>query len=301
MKPLLIVVCGPTASGKTGLAIELAKHFHTEIISADSRQFYKEMNIGVARPSVEELAAVPHHFVGFLSIHEQYSAGHFARDAEEWLENWFQENPVAIMAGGSGLYIRTILDGVDQFPEIPTEIKEQLNTTHADQGIEALQEELQRSDPEYYQIVDVQNPARLKRALEVIRVSGQTYSSFRTGKKKELPYRVIKIGINPGKELLDQRIRQRLKLMFEAGLEAEVQTLMPYKDLVAMQTVGYREFIPYFNQEITKEELEEQIFLHTRQYAKRQMTWFRKESDIHWFDSAIPEPVIQLIENELNS
>lgn len=276
----LIVVGGATASGKTAVAIRLAQHFGTEILSADSRQFYREMNIGTAKPSPEELAAAPHHFVDFLSIEDQYTVGDFERDALARLETLFQTQQYAVLCGGSGLFLRAVCEGLDKFPEIPTTIRQDLVTELEEGGIKALQAELLERDPAYYQVVDLQNPQRVIRALEVCRASGTTYSSFRSGQKAERPFKIIYLHVYREREELYQRINQRVDHMIEAGLEAEAKALFPFRQYNTLQTVGYQEFFAYFEGKTSYEEAIELIKRNSRRYAKRQLTWLRKRD--HW-------------------
>jgi len=283
-KPLLICVVGATAIGKTSLAIHIAKAFSTEIISADSRQFFKEMNIGTAVPSLEELTAAPHHFIQHKSIFENYSVGNFESEALETLKQIFKKQPIAIMVGGSGLYINAIVNGLDDFPTIPAEIREALNTELERDGIEELQKELQRVDPVYFKKVDIQNSHRIIRALEVYRSTRKPYSEFLQKKTVNRGFKTMYIGLTAEREIMYDRINKRVDIMMEMGLLNEAKELYPHKGLNALQTVGYKELFQYLKGEITLAEAVEEIKKHTRRFAKRQGTWFRKNEKIHWFD-----------------
>jgi tRNA dimethylallyltransferase len=276
-QPTLILLGGPTASGKTALAIALAKHFQTEIISADSRQVYREMKIGVARPSAEELAAVPHHLIGHVSIQEHYEVSRFESEALVLLDQLFLKYPVVIATGGTGLYLQVLMQGMDEMPAIPESIRAAVKSAFEQQGLPWLQAQVQACDPDYFKTVDQQNPVRLIRALEIYETTARPYSSFRTGQKKERPFRCVPLYLNPDRDLLYSRIESRLDLMLEQGLLEEIETLLPYQHLKALATVGYREFIPYFTGE---QELMYCTLLaktHSRQYAKRQFTWFNNQ------------------------
>ncbi len=280
----LICVVGPTAIGKTKLAIELAKAFNTEIISADSRQFFKEMTIGTAVPSTDELRAAPHHFIQNKTIFEPYSVGDFETEALQLLDNLFAKNNVVIMVGGSGLYVDAVTKGLDEFPKIPNKTREALNSELQENGLKALQQELKEEDPSYYQKVDYQNPHRVIRALEVIRTSGKPYSSFLNQEKKQRPFKTIYVGLTAARELIYDRINKRVEIMMEAGLLEEVKQLTPYKNLNALQTVGYRELFHYLGGNSSLEKAVSEIKKNTRRFAKRQNTWFKKNDSIMWFD-----------------
>lgn len=283
-KPLLICVVGPTAIGKTAIAIKLAQAFSAEIISADSRQFFKEMQIGTAVPSKEELAAAPHHFIQNKSIFEEYSVGDFERDAIAFLKTLFKKNKVAIMVGGSGLYIDAVVKGLDKFPEVPSEIREQLDVELSEKGIETLQNELKEVDTFYFEKVDIQNPHRLIRALEIYRATGKPYSSFLNNEAANRDFETLFIGLTSEREIIYEKINLRVDKMIETGLIDEAKALFPYKNRNALQTVGYRELFEYFEENISKEEAISEIKKNTRRFAKRQNTWFKKNEAIHWFD-----------------
>lgn len=278
-----IFIAGPTAVGKTDVAIQIAEWLQTEIISFDSRQFYKELKIGAAPPSPEELSRVPHHLVGHLSVKDDYNAGDFEKEALAKLDKIFETHDTAVLVGGSGLYMRILTDGFDEMPDIPAEVREKLNTELSEKGLEALANELQETDPEYYTTVDKQNPQRVIRALEVIRSTGNTYTSYRQGSKTERPFNITKIGLDLPREKLYERINLRVDKMMEAGLEQEVKQLLPYRNQNSMQTVGYKELIRYFDGEIDLATAVEEIKKNSRRYAKRQLTWFRREKDVEWF------------------
>lgn len=280
--PILVVIGGPTAVGKTNFAIECAQKWNAEIISADSRQFYREMSIGTAKPSEQELNAVKHHFIDNKSIFENYSSGRFATDVLAFLDEYFKHHRVAVMCGGSGLFIRAVCDGMDEFPEVPLATREAINELYAQEGISVLQEELAIADPVYYAEADLQNPARLIRALEVCRASGLPYSSFRRKEKPARPFQILKFALDMPRETLYERIDKRVIMMLEAGLVEEAQSLYPNRHLHALQTVGYSELFDYFDEKIPYEEAVRLIQQNSRHYAKRQLTWFRRESDINW-------------------
>jgi tRNA dimethylallyltransferase len=285
---VLLCVVGPTAIGKTALAVQLAQHFNTEIISADSRQFFKEMCIGTAVPSPEELAAAPHHFIQHLSITDSYSVGDFERDAIALLDELFKEHPVVVLVGGSGLYVDAVTKGLDEFPEIAPGVRDALNQQLKNEGIVSLQDELQQKDPEYYSEVDLQNPHRLIRALEVIRQTGKPFSSFRNQQPKQRAFKTIKLGLTAERELIYDRINRRVDIMIQEGLLQEVKGLLSFKDLNALQTVGYRELIGHLETDIPLQDAIDAIKQNTRRFAKRQLTWFRKDPQIQWFDYQTP-------------
>ena len=283
-KKILLTVVGPTAIGKTSLAIDLALHFGTEIISCDSRQFFKEMSIGTAVPSAKELAQAKHHFIQHKSIFEPYSVGDFERDAITLLKELFKQHNVVIMVGGSGLYADTVVYGLDDFPEVSPEIRNELNELYQKQGITYLQTRLKDLDPIQYTQMDVQNPQRMMRALEVCIASGKPYSSFLNKKETLRDFTNITIGLTAEREVVYNRINERVELMLENGLLIEAQTLFPHKKLNALQTVGYRELFDFFEGKISLDFAIEEIKKNTRRFAKRQYTWFHKNKDIHWLE-----------------
>ena len=277
----LIIIAGPTATGKTALAIQLALHLGTEIISLDARQIYKELTIGTAKPRPEELGMVRHHFINEIPIHQPYSAGQFERDALERLESIFQTRKVAIAAGGSGLYLQALCYGLSEMPEIDPARRSALSAMSLDQ----LREKLQQADPDYYQTVDKGNARRLIRALEVYESTGIPYSVFRKRRPVERDFRIILIGIDFERQELYNRINQRVDSMMKEGLLLEVEGLMEYSENQAMKTVGYQEFMDYFQGKCSLEESVELVKRNTRRYAKRQITWFKKYEDMRWFSA----------------
>ncbi len=296
-KKYLIVLGGATATGKTALSIEVARHFQTEILSCDSRQFYREMNIGTAKPSPAELAAVPHHFINSLQISDEYSAGNFEKDALALLATLFQKKEVVVLAGGSGLFIRALCEGLDKFPQVPDAVKNAVLRLYQEQGITALQEELRSYDPVFFAQVDQQNPQRLMRALSVCRLTGQPFSSFLKKDKTGRPFKPIYILLQLEREVLYEQINRRVDLMMAAGLLEEARSLYPHRQLNALQTVGYQELFDYFDGKTTLEVAIAKIQQNTRRYAKRQITWFRK--DAHWktFSPQDKDLIIQYIES----
>ena len=281
---LLVCVVGPTAIGKTKLSIKIAESFSAEIISADSRQFFKEMSIGTAVPSAEELAIVPHHFIQNRSIFDNYSVGDFEKDAIALLDKLFVRNKIMVMVGGSGLYVDAITKGLDKFPEVPSDIRETLNEQYKSSGIEPLQKELEKVDPDYFSKVDIHNHHRLMRALEIYRGTGRPFTSFLNNISEERNFNTLFIGLTADREIIYDRINRRVDLMIEAGLVKEARNLIKYKDLNALQTVGYRELFQYFEGDLTSEVAISEIKKNTRRFAKRQTTWFKKNKAIHWFN-----------------
>lgn len=295
----LICVVGPTAIGKTALAISLAQAFNTEIISADSRQFYKEMRIGTAIPSEEELATIPHHFIHNKSIFDSYSVGDFERDALAKLDELFKQHDCVVMVGGSGLYVNAVVNGLDDFPDVATEIREQLHLDLNTKGIEVLQNELQKVDPESYKTLDIQNKHRLLRTLEIFRATGKPFSTFLKKKLANRTFNTLYIGLTATRETIYDRINRRVDLMFSNGLIEEAKQLYAHKNLNALQTVGYKELFEWFDGKISKEEAIAEIKKNTRRFAKRQGTWFRKNESIHWFDiSEESSEIITYIKNK---
>lgn len=300
-KNLLIVIVGPTGIGKTALSIQLAKQFKTEIVSADSRQFFRETEIGTAKPDAAELAAAPHHLVNTLSIHDDYSVGDFEKEAISLIGKIHQKHQAAIMVGGSGLYVDAVCNGLDQFPSIDVSFRNDLNGLFAQQGIAPLQEELKKCDPEYYHVVDKKNPQRLIRALEVIRATGKTFTSYRQRKAISRPFDRIKIGLEMEREQLYERIDKRMDLMIEAGLFQEAEWLFPHRQLNALQTVGYQEIFGYLEGAYDKKEAIRLLKRNSRRYAKRQMTWFKRDETTHWFAPNNESSIISLVQEKLES
>ena len=284
MSNYLITVIGATAIGKTAISIKLAQHFNAEIISCDSRQFYKEMKIGTAVPSCEELTAAKHHFIQNRSIFENYSVGQFENDALKKLDELFLKNNLAIMVGGSGLYTNAVIDGLDYFPEVSPEIRDQLNIQLKEDGIESLQKKLKELDLNSYNTIEIENPHRIIRALEICIGTGKTYSEFKNKPKAKRNFTPIKIGLSADREIMYNRINKRVDIMIDQGLIEEAKKLYPNKNLNALQTVGYRELFNYFDGNCTLEFAIEEIKKNTRRFAKRQVTWNKKDDDIHWFD-----------------
>lgn len=293
-KKHLIVLAGPTASGKTATAIKLAKAFDAEIISADSRQFYKELSIGTAAPTAEELAQVKHHFVHNLSIEDKYDVADYERDVLDFLKQYFKTKDIAIMTGGSGLFIDAVCNGLDAIPDVSDEIREKVQKMLDEGGIEALQYEVERVDNEYFQVVDKQNPRRLQRALEVYYQTGRPYSTFRQRNVAKRDFDIIKLAILCDRDKLIDRINQRVDMMMKQGLLDEVKSVYPKRHLNSLNTVGYKELFDYLDGKCTMEQAVEQIKINTRQYAKRQMTWLRKNNDYQWFKI---DEVDEIIEN----
>lgn len=297
----LIVITGPTASGKTAASISLAQHFHAPVLSADSRQFFLEMNIGTAKPTPAELKKAEHHFIGHLSIHDDYDAGKFEADALKLVEQLFQKHSIVLMAGGSGMYIDAVCKGFDPLPETDELLREELTAVYKEKGIEALQKLLSELDPKHYYAVDLNNPHRLIRALEICIGTGKPYSSFRKGEPKERDFNIIKIGLELERKELYARIDARVDKMMEDGLLEEVRSLQEFKHLNALQTVGYRELFAYLDGEISLEEAVEKIKQDTRNFAKRQLTWFRKDKDITMFAPSDIKGMVKFIEKKCAS
>jgi tRNA dimethylallyltransferase len=295
----LILVVGPTAVGKTDLCLKLAKKFHTEIISCDSRQFYREMDLGTAKPSPAELAEVPHHLINSLSIEEEYDVRKFEHDALTLLENLFENHRVVIMTGGSGLFADAVVKGLDDIPNVDPEIRQQLIEELEQKGLEWLQAEVEKADPEYFQVVDRHNPQRLIRALEVYRGTGLKFSSFRVKKKVERPFQTIKIGLTRDREELYRRIDLRMDQMIEAGLFDEADALFGKRSLNALQTVGYSEIFGFLEGKYDKEEAIRLLKRNSRRYAKRQLTWFRKDPEIQWFQSGQEQEILTWLSTQI--
>ena len=291
----LIVITGPTAVGKTALCLDIAQHFGIPIINADSRQIYKELKIGTASPTNEQMMQVPHYFVGSLSLNDYYSASLFEQQVLEILSREFREHDFALMAGGSMMYIDAVCDGIDDIPTVDDETRETLKKRLADEGLEALVEELKKLDPEYYEIVDRQNPRRVVHGLEICLMTGKTYTSFRKREKKQRPFRIIKIGLNRPREELYERINQRVDLMMHQGLLAEAKALYPMRQMNALNTVGYKELSDYLDGRWSLEEAVERIKGNTRRYARKQLTWYKKDEQIHWFHPDEKEQIINYI------
>ena len=295
MSKTLIIIAGPTAIGKTALAISLAKHFKTEIISADSRQFYREMNIGTAKPSEAELKEVKHHLINSHSVLDQFNAGDFEKESIELINKLFLNHDQVIMAGGSGLFINAVSHGFDQLPIATEEIRNYFNTILEEKGIKFLQDQLKKIDPVYYKEVDIYNPQRIIRALEVFECSGKTFSSLRTNIKKQRPFNIVKIGLNTDRNIVYERINLRVDQMIKDGLIKEVEGLKSFRHLNPLNTVGYSEIFDYLEGKSNREEAIEKIKQNTRRFAKRQITWFKKSEDIKWYNPDELEPIIQYL------
>ncbi|HOW30683.1 MAG TPA: tRNA (adenosine(37)-N6)-dimethylallyltransferase MiaA [Bacteroidales bacterium] len=283
-KNTLIVIEGPTAVGKTAFAVALAKMLNTSVISADSRQFYKELKIGTAKPSVEEMEGVHHLLLGHLSIHDYYNVSRFEQEVLTLLPVLFAENQYVILAGGSGLYIDAVCNGIDDFPDPDPELRSYLKGLLRDEGIEKLQNLLFKHDPEYYRSVDLMNPVRLQRALEVVLSTGKPYSELRAGQPKVRDFNIVKIGLNLPREVLFARIARRVDKMMDDGLLEEVRSLLPFRHLTALNTVGYKELFDYLDGNITLPQAVENIKTNTRRYAKRQLTWLRRDPEVKWVE-----------------
>ncbi|WP_300441833.1 tRNA (adenosine(37)-N6)-dimethylallyltransferase MiaA [Christiangramia sp.] len=298
----LVNIVGPTAIGKTSLSIKIAQSFKTEIISADSRQFFKEMKIGTAVPDDEELEAAPHHFIQHISVEEEYSVGDFERAAIKKLEELYKEHPMVVMVGGSGLYVKAVTEGLDEFPKADPDIRKNLNKHLEEDGIDWLQKKLFVLDPEYYKTADVQNPHRLIRALEICIETGKPFSSFLNQEKPQRNFETIKIGLTADREMIYERINKRVDIMIENGLIEEARNLYPHKNLNALNTVGYKELFQYFDGTTDLETAISEIKKNTRRFAKRQLTWFRKDSGIKWFEfDEKPARIIEYIQEKINT
>ncbi len=298
-KKFLILVVGPTASGKTTLSVKLAKHLGTEIISADSRQFYKEIAIGTAAPEPSSLQHVPHHFVGHLSIFDEYNVAHFEQDVLAMLSKLFKITSVVIMSGGSGLYIDAVCKGIDKLPDSDPKLRKKLEDKFKTEGIEAIQFQLRHLDPEYYNLVDIKNPKRLMRAIEICLQSGEKYSDLRHNKPKKRAFEIIKVGLElPRKELFN-RINRRADQMLIKGWVDEAKAVFPYCKLNALNTLGFKELFTYLEGKCSLDFALEKIKTNTRRYAKRQLTWFKKDKEIHWFKPTDTKEIISFVEKQM--
>ena len=297
----VIIICGPTAVGKTAAAIALAKYFQTEIISADSRQCFKELRIGVARPSDEELREVPHHFIASHSINENINAAFFEQYALRKVNELFKDHDVIVMVGGTGLYIKAFSEGLDEIPPIDETIRKSISENYEEHGLSWLQEEVRRKDPEFYKVGEIQNPQRMMRALEVVESTGQSILSFRKNKKIKRPFNIVKIGLELPKEELHLNINSRVDKMIEDGLIEEVRSLQGYRDVNALQTVGYSEIFEHLDRKISLEAAIEEIKKNTRQYAKRQMTWFKKDKEINWVNAKQISGIVSMAQKLVQS
>lgn len=299
MPKTLVVLTGPTGIGKTSLSIEIAKHFKTEIVSSDSRQIFKELSIGTAVPSKKELEAVRHHLIQTHSITENYNASRYEHEALAVLEKLFQQHNVLLLVGGSMLYIDAVCKGIDIMPDADPEIRNNLKTQLETDGIESLRLQLKQLDPTYYDKVDLKNPARIIHALEICIMTGKPYSSFRTNPQKERPFNIIKIGLNTDREALHQRINRRVDEMLKQGLIEEVRRVYPQKQLNSLNTVGYRELFDWFDGSISKEKAIELIKRNSRRYARKQITWFRRDEQMKWFEPNQKEEILGYITKQI--
>ncbi|MBD0832693.1 tRNA (adenosine(37)-N6)-dimethylallyltransferase MiaA [Aestuariibaculum sediminum] len=302
MNKFLISIIGPTAIGKTALSIKLANHFNTEIISADSRQFFKEMQIGTAAPSKKELSAAKHHFIHHKSVEDNYSVGTFEKDALTRLNKLYNSHNIVVMVGGSGLYVDAVTKGLDDFPDVDPEIRTTLNKDLETKGLAHLQQELQNLDPEAFKAIAIDNPHRVIRALEICKGTGKPYSSFLNKAKNIRPFKTITIGLTADREIIYNRINKRVDIMMDTGLLDEVKQLLPFKDLNALNTVGYKEIFKYLNGEWELEFAVSEIKKNSRRFAKRQLTWFKKTENANWFDYQTPvKDIIKVCEEIMAS
>ncbi|HYG02375.1 MAG TPA: tRNA (adenosine(37)-N6)-dimethylallyltransferase MiaA [Chryseosolibacter sp.] len=297
---LLIVIAGPTAVGKTALAIELAKKYGTEIISADSRQFYRELNIGTAKPVAGELDAVRHHFINSHSITENYDAAAFGKDALSLINDLFLQYDKVIMCGGSGLYIKAVCEGFDEIPEAPDEIRERLNNDFEFYGITWLQQQILEHDPEIAELIDMRNPHRMVRALEVKLATGRSILAFRKHRKQEHPFRITKIGLDLPREILYDRIDRRMDEMISAGLFIEARNVYDFRNMNALQTVGYQEIFGFFENQYDYDETVRLLKRNSRRYAKRQLTWFKRDPEFRWFNPINTNDITAYIDSFAN-
>ncbi len=295
-KKTVIIVTGPTATGKTGFAISLARQFDTEIISADSRQCYRELDIGVARPSNDELSQVPHHFIASSSIQEEISAADFERMTLDLVQELFKRHDVVVMAGGTGLYIKAFCEGLDSIPDIDPRWRKEISDAYKRLGMDWLREEIRKKDPVFFDRGEMKNPRRIMRALEVVEGTGHSIFDYRKNKKAERPFNIIKIGLRLPRAELYSNINRRVDKMMQSGLEKEAAGLFPFRSLSALQTVGYQELFKYMDKKVSLDEAVENIKKNTRRFAKRQLTWFRKDKDIRWFAPSQITEAIGLIE-----
>lgn len=292
----LVVIVGPTGCGKTDLSIRLADHFCAPIISTDSRQFYRGIPIGTAQPTPEELARAEHHFIADREVTDEVNCGRYEVMALERLEELFKEHDTVIAVGGSGLYVKALCEGMDDLPEADEELRKRLAEQLKTEGLEVMADRLKQLDPDYYAEVDLLNPARVMRALEVCLQTGKPYSAQRTGRRRERPFQIIKIGVTMPREELYARIDRRVELMMEAGLEAEARAMLPHRRENALQTVGYKELFEFFDGKISREEAVALIQRNSRRYAKRQLTWFRRDEEVTWFHPLADEEILAHIE-----
>ncbi|MBO5799924.1 MAG: tRNA (adenosine(37)-N6)-dimethylallyltransferase MiaA [Paludibacteraceae bacterium] len=299
MKKTLVILLGPTGVGKTELCLSLAEELNTEIVSCDSRQFFRELKIGTAAPTEAQMQRVKHHLVGNLSIFDYYSCGRFEIDALKKLDELFQSKEVVLMTGGSMLYIDAICKGIDDIPNVDQELRDSLHERYANEGIDNILAELKLLDPEYYDMVDKKNHKRIIHALEICLTSGKTYSSFRKETAKERPFDIIKIGLNLPREELYERINRRVDIMFEEGLMEEAKTYYPHRNLNSLNTVGYKELFEYFDGNWDLDFAKNMIKQNSRRYAKKQLTWFNRDKDINWFKPDQQEEILSFLKSRL--
>ena len=297
----LIIIAGPTAVGKTDLCVKLAKLFDTDVVSADSRQFYRELAIGTAKPTVKEMNGVKHHFVDSHSIQNYYSVGDFERDCLTVLEEIFQKKDVVILTGGSGMFIKMITEGIDEMPKADLDLRQDLAQRLDNEGLEVLADELKNLDPIYYEQVDIQNTQRVLRALEVCISTGKPFSSFRKNQKVKRPFLIIKIALERPRNELYARIDKRMEMMIANGLEAEAKSVMDFREHYALKTVGYREIYEHIDGEYDREEMVRLLKRNSRRYAKRQMTWFKNQDEFRWFYAKNEAEIIDFIRDQTNS
>ncbi|WP_319502104.1 tRNA (adenosine(37)-N6)-dimethylallyltransferase MiaA [uncultured Draconibacterium sp.] len=300
MPKTLVVITGPTGIGKTEVSIKVAQHFNAEIVSADSRQIFRELNIGTAVPSKNELAAVPHHFIQSHSVEENYNASRYETEALTLINKLFQQKDILLLVGGSMLYIDAICKGIDSMPDADPEVRAALKKQLEEEGLESLRLQLKTLDPEYYKKVDLKNPNRIIHALEISIQTGKPYSSFRTDTPKERPFKILKIALNCDRQVLHKRINLRVVKMMEAGLEEEARSVYQKKHLNSLNTVGYQELFAYFNGEIPREKAIDLIKRNSRRYARKQITWFRRDEAVKWFEPAGSEEIIAWINTQIN-
>lgn len=300
MRKTLVILTGPTGIGKTNVGIEIAQYFNTEIVSSDSRQIFKELCIGTAVPTKKELSAIPHHFIHSHSISENYNASRYETEALALLEKLFDKHDIVLLVGGSMLYIDAVCKGIDVMPDVDPEIRNSLKTQLKKEGVESLRLQLKKLDPDYYAMVDLKNPTRIVHALEICIITGKPYSSFRLNPNKKRPFSTIKIGLNCDRDILHKRINNRVDQMIDAGLEKEAKNVYSQKNLNALNTVGYREWFAYFDGEISKEKAIELIKRNSRRYARKQLTWFRKDAQMSWFEPNQAQQIIAHIKNQIH-
>jgi tRNA dimethylallyltransferase len=299
-KKYLVVIQGPTAVGKTSLSIDLAKSLNAEILSSDSRQFYQELRIGVARPSPQELAKVKHHFIAHLSIHDYYSVSHYEQDVLQLLKSYFLTKDVALLVGGSGMYSDVVCNGIDHLPDPDEKLRLRLNEKWQKEGLESIRNELKIRDPEFYEMIDLNNPKRVLRALEVCMQTGKKYSQLRSQPKRKREFEIIKIGLRLPREILVERIHRRVDMMMKEGLLDEVKQMFEWKDLNALNTVGYKELFAYLQGAWTLDFAIGKIKTNTRRFSKRQMTWYRKDAEIRWFEADRKQEILNYLEQKID-